>query len=143
MDMPDVDAFDGKGWWESGTMLAKAGYMTDAMYDHFAELGPFSNNPLKGTFSVPKHYGLYVKRIHKVCAHRAYFVTHRGYIGLAPWNAKLGDMVFVLKGGKTPFILRRELMDDGCSLVGESYVYGIAGGEALQMGLPELEIRIF
>ncbi|OIW32767.1 HET-domain-containing protein [Coniochaeta ligniaria NRRL 30616] len=38
-----------------------------------------------------KRYGEYMRRIHRVCAHRALFVTKMGYIGLAPWNAREGD----------------------------------------------------
>ncbi|KAH7345835.1 hypothetical protein BKA66DRAFT_478734 [Pyrenochaeta sp. MPI-SDFR-AT-0127] len=135
VDIPNIDAFDGKGWRDSGSMLSKVGLMTD-------DLAPFSSNPVKGLFSIPKRYEYYVRRIYKVCAHRTMFITHRGYIGLAPWNAKLEDMAFVLKGSKTPFILRREVMADGCSLVGECYLHEIMGGKALLMSLPLQEVRI-
>ncbi|CAH0058500.1 unnamed protein product [Clonostachys solani] len=80
---------------------------------------------------IVKHYGTYVKRIQRVCAHRALFVTRKGYIGLAPWNAKEGDVVAVLDGGKTPYLLR-SVSEDQFKLVGESFVYGIMAGEALQ-----------
>ena len=33
------------------------------------------------------------------------FVTRRGYIGLCPSSGKVGDVVAVLLGGSTPFIL--------------------------------------
>ncbi|VUC26144.1 unnamed protein product [Clonostachys rosea] len=84
-----------------------------------------------GEKSIVKHYGTYVRRIQRACAHRAFFVTRKGYIGLAPWNAKKGDVVAVLDGGKTPYILRSVSVDQ-FKLVGESFVYGIMAGEALQ-----------
>ncbi|KAK3312553.1 heterokaryon incompatibility protein-domain-containing protein [Apodospora peruviana] len=82
-------------------------------------------------------YGEYLRRIFRACAHRALFVTEKGYIGLAPWNAKEGDEVAVVRGGRTPFLFRRcvddgEVEDSGrFTLIGETYVYGIMGGEAL------------
>ncbi|OIW27962.1 HET-domain-containing protein [Coniochaeta ligniaria NRRL 30616] len=74
-------------------------------------------------------YGACARRIYEMCANRAFFVTGRGYMGLAPWSAACGDGVFVLRGGRTPFILREQAAG-GHGLVGEAYVYGIMGGEA-------------
>ncbi|KAI0125923.1 hypothetical protein BJ170DRAFT_725591 [Xylariales sp. AK1849] len=51
-------------------------------------------------------YGVMITRIKASCAHRAFFVTKRGYFGLAPWNAQVGDKIYSLKGGKAPFLLR-------------------------------------
>tara|TARA_R110002060_G_scaffold13940_3_gene19670 strand:- start:215 stop:442 length:228 start_codon:yes stop_codon:yes gene_type:complete len=59
------------------------------------------------------------------------FVTLKGFIGLAPWNAKQGDIVSVLLGGCTTFLLRKIAGTDLYNLVGEAYVYGITGGELL------------
>ncbi|RTE80930.1 hypothetical protein BHE90_004561 [Fusarium euwallaceae] len=86
-----------------------------------------------------KEYGSCVRRIYQACAHRRLLVTTRGYLGLAPWNAKVGDAVFVLKGGKTPFLLREhEAPGQGYRLVGEAFVYGIMGGEAVDL-VPEVK----
>lgn len=91
-----------------------------------------------------ERYGVIAKKIFEVCRHRVLFVTARGYLGLAPWNAKVGDKVFVLKGGKTPFLLRgvdRQL--DAYELVGETFVYGIMGGEGLELceaGLTDVKL---
>ncbi|KAF2032729.1 hypothetical protein EK21DRAFT_109794 [Setomelanomma holmii] len=129
-DIPDAESFQGKGF-----------SMESAMDRYLTTMAP-TLVLLTEKWSTPKKYGIYAKRIHKVCGHRALFVTQSGYIGLAPWNAKLGDMVFVLRGGKSPFILRRELAINAFSLMGESYVYAIMGREALHMGLPVQEVRI-
>lgn len=86
-------------------------------------------------------YSKCAARIHRVTSHRALFVTEGGYIGLSPWNAQVGDQVVVLKGGKTPFLIRplgetgASVADEGqFELVGEAYVQGIMMGEALTMG---------
>ncbi|RYO92301.1 hypothetical protein DL766_001792 [Monosporascus sp. MC13-8B] len=59
--------------------------------------------------SVYLQYEELCRRIHDICRDRALFVTKRSYMGLAPWNAKVGD--------------RGALMRSDTSLVGEAYVY--------------------
>jgi hypothetical protein len=80
------------------------------------------------------------KRIHSASIGRAMFVTSKGFIGLGPWNAQEGDVVSVLFGGCTPFILRKTAGKELYILVGEAYVYGIMGGELFsgEMGHPRL-----
>lgn len=56
--------------------------------------------------------------------------TAGGYIGLFPEHAKTGDSVFVLSGCHTPYVLRLR-GDKKFKLVGECYVHGIMGGEAI------------
>lgn len=61
---------------------------------------------------------------------RSFMATTRGYIGLIPEHAQTGDVICVLLGGPTPYVLRP--VDDGnYILVGECYVYGLMNGEAL------------
>jgi hypothetical protein len=88
-------------------------------------------------------YSSYMKRIHEVCAHRALYVTKKGFIGLAPWNAKPGDAISVLKGGKTLYLLRSNAGAGTFSLVGETYVSGLMGGEALQPQGHDIEPATF
>jgi hypothetical protein len=77
------------------------------------------------------------------------FISKRGYIGLAPASAKVGDVIGVLYGSRVPHILRR-LHDEGvkaktgefrCTLVGDAYVHGLMRGEAanLRAADPSLE----
>ncbi|KAH7076615.1 heterokaryon incompatibility protein-domain-containing protein [Paraphoma chrysanthemicola] len=142
-DVLDAEDFRGKGFWESSRLATASIKMESAMDRHLADISPFKPQHLfQGLLSTPKKYGNFAKRIHKVCAHRALFVTQKGYIGLVPWNARVGDAIYVLKGGKTPFILRRKGVGEKFTLVGECYVYGIMGGEVLSMGLPVEEVRI-
>jgi hypothetical protein len=78
-----------------------------------------------------------------VTSNRRIFKTKRGYMGLAPETAEVGDRVCVLFGAKVPHILREEragegttgdaaAKDGGCYvLVGDAYVHGLMDGEAL------------
>ncbi|KAG4413297.1 hypothetical protein IFR04_013557 [Cadophora malorum] len=77
---------------------------------------------------------------------RRLFVTRRGYIGLCPSSGKVGDVVAVLLGGSTPFILSaiskgERRLGEGDSeiqgqnafvLIGDCYVHGWMDGEALR-----------
>ncbi|KAK6956106.1 hypothetical protein Daesc_001376 [Daldinia eschscholtzii] len=62
------------------------------------------------------------------------FRSHRGFLGLAPYSTRLGDEVWLLKGGNLFYVLRG---DDGASakkiLLGEGYVHGFMEGEALKL----------
>jgi hypothetical protein len=60
---------------------------------------------------------------------RRIFVTRNGTIGLGPASLQKGDLVAVLFGGLTPFVLRQR--DDHYLLVGECYVHGQMEGEAI------------
>ncbi|KAF2269756.1 hypothetical protein CC78DRAFT_452837 [Lojkania enalia] len=58
--------------------------------------------------------------------------TRKGYVGLVPGAAEVGDEICILYGGATPFILREDRGSTGTySLVGEAYIHGIMHGEAL------------
>ncbi|KAH7232605.1 hypothetical protein B0J15DRAFT_472129 [Fusarium solani] len=88
-------------------------------------IGSEATDKFKLEEGAPKEYGDCIRRISQACAHQRLLVTSRGYLGLAPWNAQVGDAVFVLKGGKTPFLLRgHEVPGQGYRLVGEAFVMG-------------------
>jgi hypothetical protein len=69
---------------------------------------------------------------------QAFFITKKGYIGMGPPNTKPGDQVWILYGGRVPFVLRKSLGDSASSetqklkLVGNAYVHGIMDGQAVQ-----------
>ncbi|KAK7746220.1 hypothetical protein SLS62_009436 [Diatrype stigma] len=71
---------------------------------------------------------------------RRFFVTSTGYMGLGPSSTAVGDCVYVLIGGCTPFVLRSagesEVPSVGrrsCHrLVGDCYVHGLMDGEAME-----------
>ena len=59
--------------------------------------------------------------------------TDQGYVGLVPRAARDGDRICLLHSGKVPFVLRQlENAGRTWKLVGECYVHGIMGGEALK-----------
>lgn len=86
-----------------------------------------------------------LKRVHlwnstrvMCCTGRAFCVTERGYIGMVPPGSERGDMVCVLYGMNTPYVLRAWGGDgEGprrrVQLVGEAYVHGIMDGEGMDM----------
>ncbi len=99
----------------------------------------------KGAFSAMKYnkrrYREVRSRIYRASKNRAMFITSKGFIGLAPWNAKKGDTICVLLGGCTPFILRP--VSGSYTLVGEAYVYGIMGGELFRHAMGHARLRNF
>ena len=65
-------------------------------------------------------------RIHR----RRFFISSRGFFGLAPQNAEVGDEVFILPGCSVPVVLRRD--GEIWTFIGETFVAGIMDGEAVQ-----------
>ena len=65
-------------------------------------------------------------------AHRRIFATNRGYIGLGPAEMQKGDHVYILSGGKVPYLLRPVSgpRPRTFELVGDCYLHGIMYGEA-------------
>jgi len=127
--LPDLDTMASKGFIGHAMASRKIYYSDVDMHSALLQL-----DSSKGRiFSYEKQYGEIMRRIHSVCKHRALFVTKRGYIGLAPWNAAPGDSVVILKGGKTPFLLRLAPVIGRYTLVGEAFVYGIMAGEVMGM----------
>ncbi|KAL8369744.1 hypothetical protein RB595_000196 [Gaeumannomyces hyphopodioides] len=70
---------------------------------------------------------------------RAFFISEKGYFGLAPSTAQVGDQICILAGGQTPYILHAVgeavLPDSGTvpafRVAGDAYVHGIMHGEAM------------
>lgn len=100
-----------------------------------------------------KGWEVMAERIHRVTAHQALCVTRGGWLGLVPWNARVGHGFWVLSGGRTPFLLRARHSTGGegeeggeekeeFELVGECYVQGIMAGEAVEMGKEERVVRV-
>ena len=77
---------------------------------------------------------------------RVLFTTANGYAGLGPQGLKKGDIICIILGAATPFIIREsERMEragnehmvhgDGIFvLIGECYIHGLMGGEGMTMG---------
>ncbi|KAH6867396.1 heterokaryon incompatibility protein-domain-containing protein [Thelonectria olida] len=57
----------------------------------------------------------------------------QGYVGLGPSNVEPGDVVVLLFGGSTPFVLRQRADSrGGYYVIGEAYIYGIMDGEFME-----------
>jgi len=84
----------------------------------------FSQQPRQGAI------GMAAMTVGDVGLHgRRLFRTDEGWIGKGPESMVPGDEVWIVPGGKVPFILRPK--GDGLSrYVGHGYVHGIMGGEA-------------
>ena len=62
--------------------------------------------------------------------HKRLVFVYEGYIGMAPHDARKGDIVCLLLGCSIPVVLR-ERIEGGFRLVGEACVHGIMKGEAM------------
>ena len=59
--------------------------------------------------------------------------TQKGSITNVPRTSQVGDLIVILYGWKTPFILRP--MCEGYLLIGDCYVYGIMHGKAIDQDM--------
>ncbi|KAH8749956.1 heterokaryon incompatibility protein-domain-containing protein [Hyaloscypha sp. PMI_1271] len=119
--------------------LLWSGHIPEVMTKQ-ALLAPFLGEPgsesqLKFPDDDNKHRGrhcsaVYLHSIAYSTVQRSFFVTKKGYLGLAPQAAKRDDLICVLFGCDEPLIIRKI----GCHyvLIGDSYIYGIMNGEVLQ-----------
>ncbi|KAL6403390.1 heterokaryon incompatibility protein [Ilyonectria robusta] len=82
-----------------------------------------------------------VYRLSKTLPGRAPYVTRKGYMGLGHRDLKAGEEIWLLEGGRTPFILWPG--PTGYRLVGETYVHGFMRGEGWTPEQRDLEqVRI-
>jgi Heterokaryon incompatibility protein (HET) len=62
--------------------------------------------------------------------------TRSGYYAMVPPLAEVGDIICLIDGAQTPFVLRRD--SNGLQLVGECYVHGVMDGEIAGDGVREM-----
>lgn len=89
--------------------------------------------------------------IRSATAHRRFFITDKGYVGLGPPNLKPGGEVCILFGGPTPFIIRSTGNQTVCrfgpkpcyELIGDCYVDGLMDGQVFKIpGLTKESIHL-
>lgn len=69
------------------------------------------------------------------------FISHSGYVGLAPAKSRPGDSIYIVLGTTVPFVFHQQ-SDGYFELVGEAYVDSIMDGEFMSNS-PNLEtIRV-
>ncbi|OAL02907.1 hypothetical protein IQ06DRAFT_345885 [Phaeosphaeriaceae sp. SRC1lsM3a] len=69
----------------------------------------------------------YRQNIAECMKHRVFFITKKGFLGLAPEWAREEDRVVIFDGAETPFLLRRATTESGeeaWRLVGDCYLEG-------------------
>lgn len=69
---------------------------------------------------------------------RRLFITKGRNIGLGPASTKQGDRLCLLKGGRTPFILRHSTSKSGFELIGDCYADGLMNAETLDQRVLEM-----
>jgi hypothetical protein len=72
---------------------------------------------------------------------RRLFKTHGNLMGTGPRSLRASDEVWILHRSGLPFVLRPQ-PNGNYRLIGESFVYGVMHGEALEMDLPCQNITI-
>jgi hypothetical protein len=75
------------------------------------------------------------------CSRRRVMISlQKGYMGLTPGTARVGDLIGIFLGGTVPHVLRPN--DDGTySFLRECYVHGLMDGEDMKM-LEEGEAKV-
>jgi hypothetical protein len=84
----------------------------------------------------------FVHSLDKSSSGRRFLVSDGGYMGLAPESAEEADLICIILGGQTPFVLRPH--EDLYELIGPCYVHGIMDGEAMeQLRLGNFDLEDF
>ena len=86
-------------------------------------------------FLDPKPVATYLDTVFWYCDGIAFFRTSKGYMGLAPEAAKVGDVVCIFLGSSAPKTLR-EKGNNQYEVVGDAYLCGMLYGEAFLGRLP-------
>ncbi|KAL2059835.1 hypothetical protein VTL71DRAFT_9990 [Oculimacula yallundae] len=74
------------------------------------------------------------------CSNRRFFRCDSGRLGWGPDKMREGDVVGILHGASIPFILRP--VGNRFEVIGDAYVHGIMGGEAMDRETVEREIAL-
>lgn len=69
--------------------------------------------------------------------YRRFGITGKGYYLVGPDAMLEGDVVVILYGGRTPFLLRRRRGNDAWGFVGECYAHGLMTGEGMEVDAEE------
>jgi hypothetical protein len=101
--------------------------------ERFGDEGECAHNPDSAQFEKEAYYA---------CEQRRLFWTEKGLYGLGPHCMQVGDIVVVLYGGNTPYVLRPR--EDEYIFMGQAYVDEIMNGELFQGSASDaLEERTF
>jgi hypothetical protein len=113
--------------------LAMAYWMLDENEPAIAALAKSQKEQTESPFLVGAQTAALIVR---TCAGHRFMVSEHGHFGLVPSEAKAGDVITVLLGGQSPFILRRKTVGavDQYSVIGDCYVDRLMEGQAVMTG---------
>ena len=77
-----------------------------------------------------RKHGVIINSVKCAINRRQLIYTDHGYMGLAPWDAEVGDWICLFFGSQVLYVLKGDL-DRQCEFVGECYLHGMMDGEAL------------
>lgn len=133
-------------WWHNlrSSGLRIRGFTLDQICTPYKQ----DSNVFQNALTAPKKF--FTRLRHTMAGgNRRVVVTNLGHIGLGPTRAKRGDIVCVLFGCSVPVVLRRlessDPLEQNAStfqFVGECYLDGFMGGEALELGRQAQEFVI-
>ncbi|KAH8911976.1 HET-domain-containing protein [Coniochaeta sp. PMI_546] len=77
----------------------------------------------------------YAKALSETMHGRVLIMSQKGWMGIAPQDVQAGDLIVVLLGLRTPFILRAssEAGESSYRIIGDCYVDGFMEGEAFKL----------
>ena len=110
---------------------------------HVTQYGDLSTVMLIDAANTPSVMVAFLTRVQEVVWNRKFLLSRgdnndqKTYFGLAPTNAKRGDLICILFGLSVPIILREVREGPGYTVIGEAYIYGMMDGEALSEEHPE------
>ena len=106
----------------------------EAEFAYYAAFVDFIETLSKGTFQDPASLNSASTRFRNEpyykCKRRRFFGTQNGTYGIGPQCMRTGDIVAVLYGGNTPYVLRPK--GDKYLFMGQAYVDGIMQGQLVQ-----------
>ncbi|KAH7084229.1 heterokaryon incompatibility protein-domain-containing protein [Paraphoma chrysanthemicola] len=125
------------------TLVAESTFMRRARPEDVSVLATYLENlVVRNDNSVPEHIlssgncdaakldEVYASSFVDYCIERRFFTTSAGRMGIGPRVMRSTDLVVILRGGSTPFILRER--NESYQLLGGAYVHGIMDGEAVR-----------
>ncbi|TVY83624.1 Heterokaryon incompatibility protein 6 OR allele [Lachnellula suecica] len=91
-----------------------------------AMFGESIEEQILDSFSLP-----YATALSQCSLYRRFCVTNNGYMGLIPPGSQNGDLVCIIQGAQTPYVLRASMSGSSTAyrIVGECYVHGMMDGE--------------
>ncbi|SPO07046.1 uncharacterized protein DNG_09740 [Cephalotrichum gorgonifer] len=114
---------------ESSPYFARATERSKEQYEILAA-GPLDSDGMEKTYSYQNVMG-YTPGARPI-------LSEGRYVGLGPSEAEPGDIIVLVWGGTTPYVLRPAPAADGqYLLIGEAFLQGIMDGEMMQQGLTE------